>query len=229
MNYSCLIIDDEPLAAKVIARYLEKIPDMNLKAVAHNAFEALEKLNQYNIDLIFLDIDMPEISGLDLVKSLHKRPSFIFVTAYRQYAAEAFDVDAIDYLLKPVSFPRFLKAINKFQALNNEAGPAAGTTIQIRADRITHKIKINSIALVEGLKDYVKIYCTDDKVFITHKTMSAMEEELQPFGFLRCHKSFLISMNRIKSFTADYVMVDKRQIPVGKSYKKSVYDFLSAK
>lgn len=228
MSFECLIVDDEPLAIRVITKHLEKIPDLHLKATAGNSFEAIEKLTRYKIDLIFLDIDMPELSGMDLIKSLQKKPYFIFTTAFREFAAEAFEVDAVDYLVKPVSFPRFLKAINKFKSLATENSADIPPVIQVRADRQTHNISISSILYIEGLKDYVKIYNDRSEIFITHKTMLAMEKQLQSHGFIRCHKSWLIPVNRIKSFTSDYLVIGEKQIPIGKSYRKSVSGYLSA-
>ena len=227
MSIECMIVDDEPLAVRVIIKYLEKLPNMHLKATAHNAFEALEKLNQHNIDLIFLDIDMPEINGMDLITSMRKKPAFIFVTAFREFAADAFEVDAIDYLVKPVSFPRFLKAVNKFQANINEKNKAGSVTIQIRADRKTHNIDAGKIMLVEGLKDYVKVFCDEEEVYITHKTMTAMEKLLKPMGFIRCHKSYLVPISRIKAFRTDSLELEGKQIPVGKSYRKKVMEILA--
>lgn len=227
MNFECLIVDDEPLAIRVISKHLGKIPDLHLKATAGNAFEAIEKLNRNKIDLIFLDIDMPELSGMELIKSLRKKPHFIFTTAFREFAADAFEVDAVDYLVKPVSFPRFLKAIDKFRSLVNKP-VSTEQMIQIRADRQTHNISIRSILFIEGLKDYIKIYNDKPEVFITHMTMAAMEKQLQSHGFIRCHKSWIVPVNRIKSFTADYLVIGEKQIPIGKSYRKSVSGYLSA-
>jgi len=228
MTFECLIVDDEPLALKVLARHLEKIQDLHLKATAGNAFEAMEKLNRYKIDLIFLDIDMPELTGMDLVKSLRHKPHLIFTTAFREYAAEAFEVDAVDYLVKPVSFPRFLKAVEKFRSLVNKPEPEEDAMIRIRADRQTHNIAIRSILYIEGLKDYIKVYDDRPEVYITHKTMSAMEKQLQPYGFIRCHKSWLVPVNRINSFSGEFLIIENKQIPIGKSYRKSVSGYLSA-
>ena len=228
MNFACMIVDDEPLAIRVIAKHLEKIPDLHLKATAGNSFEAIEKLNHHKIDLIFLDIDMPELSGMDLIKSLQKKPRFIFTTAFREFAAEAFEVDAVDYLVKPVSFARFLKAVNKFKALTIDNSVEITPVIQVRADRKTHNISISSILFIEGLKDYIKIYNDQSEMFITHKTMTAMEKQLQPYGFIRCHKSWLVPVYRIKSFTVDFLVIGDKQIPIGKSYRKSVTGYLSA-
>ena len=228
MNFECMIVDDEPLAIRVLMKHLEKIQDLHLKATAGNAFEAIEKLNRYKIDLIFLDIDMPELTGMDLIKSLHHKPHFIFTTAFREYAAEAFEVDAVDYLVKPVSFPRFVKAVEKFRSQVKKPAPEEDAMIRIRADRQTHNISVSSILFIEGLKDYIKIHVDSGKVFITHKTMAAMEEELQTHGFIRCHKSWLVAVSRIKSFTSEFLTVEKKQIPIGKRYRKSVSGFLSA-
>jgi two-component system, LytTR family, response regulator len=227
MKIECMIVDDEPLALRVIARHLEKIPGFHLKTTAGNAFEAMENLNRFKIDLVFLDIDMPELNGLDMIRSIQKVPKFIFVTAFREFAAEAFEVDAIDYLLKPVSFPRFLKAVNKFKSAIAENELHNQPVIQVRADRQTHNINIINILYIEGLKDYIKIYSDHSEVYITHKTMTAMEEELESHGFIRCHKSYLVSVSRVRSFTADYLVIGNKQIPIGKSYRKSVTGFLS--
>ncbi|HLF34723.1 MAG TPA: LytTR family DNA-binding domain-containing protein [Cyclobacteriaceae bacterium] len=226
MSIECLIVDDEPLAIRVIAKYLEKVPDLHLKATAYSAMETMSKLNQYEIDLVFLDIDMPEISGMDLIKSLSKKPSFIFVTAYREFAAEAFEVDAIDYLVKPVSFPRFLKAVNKFLLSVREKYAANENYLQIRSDRKTHKVYMRSILYIEGLKDYVKVHQENGEILITHKTMSGMENLLDGQGFIRCHKSYLVRISKIDVFTNEYLEISGKQIPIGRKYRKTAIENL---
>lgn len=217
----CLIVDDEPLAIRVIKNHLDKLPFAEVTATASSAMEALNMLREFKIDLVFLDIDMPEISGLDLIKGLPEPPAFIFVTAFREFAAEAFDLDALDYLVKPVSFPRFLKAISKFKDQRPE-NKIAKATIQVRVDRSIQHVDIDQVLYIEGLKDYVKIHLEDGTFLITRETMSAMEKLLSGHGFQRCHKSYLAALTKITRFTSDSLYIGSVNIPIGRKYRDAV-------
>jgi len=217
----CLIVDDEPLAIRVIQNHLEKVPFAKVAATATSAMEALNKLRELPVDLVFLDIDMPEISGIDLIRGLPDPPAFIFVTAFREFAADAFDLDALDYLVKPVSFPRFLKAINKYKDINTEAS-GNSPQIQVRSDRSVQNISIDQISYIEGLKDYIKIFLENDKMVITRETMSGIEQLLSDHGFMRCHKSFVISLGRVQKFSNDKLEIDGDTIPIGRKYRENI-------
>jgi two-component system, LytTR family, response regulator len=223
----CMILDDEELAVRLLRSYVEKVPFLNLVAAVHSGFEAIEIINSRNIDLVLADIDMPEISGMEFIRSLDRKTAFIFVTAYREYAADAFEIDAIDYLVKPVSFDRFLKAVNKFLKSKTEKVETGSIpTLQLRADRKIYPINIADIAYVEGLKDYVKIYFDSRNMMIFKETLSSLQQKLTPHGFLRCHKSYLIPIAKIKAYNAEGIEMKDAFIPVGRSYKEEVLRIL---
>ena len=234
MRTRCLIVDDEPLALKVIEAHLSKMPNMELVATCQNAVEAFEILLKGNIDLLFLDVEMPEMSGMDLLKSMKQGPAVIFTTAYRDFALDAFELDAIDYLLKPVSFERFFKAVNKyFQWKGNEVrgvskstkDTAEGAYIYVRSDRKIIKISLSDIHFIESLKDYVKIH-TDHEIIITKEKISKLEEALPGDEFIRTHRSFIVASKFIRAFTVETIEVKNHEIPIGRTYKNSVLSFL---
>ncbi len=229
MKTSCLIVDDEPLAIKVIASYVEKVPDLQVAGTAQNALEAFELLNKENIHLVFLDINMPTLSGLDLVKTLSNPPAIIFTTAHREYAVESYELEALDYLLKPVSFPRFMKAVNKYFATTKKPSESKDTLqvkeIIIRADRKNFIVPLNSILYFEGLKDYVKVYRQNEPTLITKATMSDFEKSLYP-RFIRIHKSFLVASDKISAFSNDGIEIGDTELPVGRTYKNKVMGLL---
>jgi DNA-binding LytR/AlgR family response regulator len=238
ITVKCLIIDDEPIAAQVIKNYLDRLDTFEVTKICNNGLQAFEYLQSSKVDLIFLDIQMPRITGLEFIKSLQNPPKVIFVTAYREYAFEGFELDAIDYLLKPVSFERFLKSINKYNSIITdkekskvEAEPKSHTLedfIWVRADRKNVKIFIESIKYIEGLKDYVKIYQGND-VVISKVPLKKMEELLPSEKFLRIHRSFLVSIDKISAFNNEDVEIGKVIIPIGRIYKDSVLTVLSAR
>ncbi len=223
----CLVVDDEPLAREAIITYIEKIPDLALVGECENGIQAMSILRENHIDLIFLDIEMPEIDGISFLKYLKKNPGVIFTTAYRNYAVEAFDLDVIDYLLKPISFDRFLKAIDKFYERKNlpvshsEIIKDNRSFINIKANRKTYKIDVEKIVYIEGLKDYVKIICTDESI-VTHDSLSNLEDILKKFGFIRIHNSFLVATDKIKSFNSESVFLEEKELPISRTYKKNV-------
>lgn len=227
----CIIIDDEPLAQQIIEDYVNMIPFLKLEKKCNSVFEALEVLQKTRIDLIFLDIHLPNVSGIEFISSLENRPMFIFTTAYSEHALEAFDLSAVDYLLKPISFTRFLKATNKAYHLYSTSNTSsrkehAETTendqeyILVKADYKSVKIKLSQILYIEGLKDYVKIYLQhEEKPVITLNSLKRMSENLPEGRFLRVHKSFIVNTNKIKSVTKNRIIIHDRWIPVGESYK----------
>ncbi len=223
----CLVVDDEPLAREAIKVYIEKMPELELVDECENALQAMAGLRKNSIDLIFLDIEMPEIDGISFLQMLKNIPGVIFTTAYRNYAVEAFDLDVIDYLLKPISFDRFVSAINKYYERSNRVSVIHSETkealnyLNVKADRKTYKIEISKIQYIESLKDYVKIVCTD-KVIVTHDSLSNLEDYLNNHGFIRIHRSFLVAINKIRSFDAESVFLEKNELPISRTYKKGV-------
>lgn len=224
----CMIIDDEELAIKVLKSYIERIPFLVLKASTTSPFEAIEILKNKEIDLVFLDIEMPDLTGVELINSLSYQPAFIFVTAYRKYAADAFELDSVDYLVKPVSFSRFLRAVNKYRTYNQVHQTENDPTIYLKADRKTYKVNIKSILYIEGLKDYVKMYLEGGEMIIVKETMISLIEKLHSYYFIRCHKSFIVSLTRIKAFSSEFVEIENRKIPIGRSYREEVLEQLSS-
>lgn len=233
---TCIIVDDEPVAREIIASFVAKINDLELVATCKNVSEAFTVLQNETIQLIFLDINMPEISGLSLAKSIQHKSQVIFTTAYREYAAEGFDLQAVDYLLKPISFDRFLKAVQKYfdlhvskETVKEEVQSSEKeTSIFVRSDRKMVKVRFNEIRYVESLSDYVKIF-TNEETIVTRETISNIESKLPSKEFLRTHRSYIVSMNKINSFTNEFVELDKKAIPISRSYKENVLQKLAGK
>jgi len=225
----CIIVDDEPIAREILESHLKRIDNLKLVASCKNAMEAFNEINAKPVDLIFLDINMPEISGLSFAKSINKNIKIIFTTAYREYAVDGFDLQAVDYLLKPISFERFLQAINKYLNTNisitprktKELIPEKNDFIFIRSDRKMVKINFDAILYIESLSDYIKIH-TLDKIYITRETITSIEAKLPSSSFLRIHRSYIISLDKIASFTNEFIEVTNKAIPISRSYKKSV-------
>ncbi len=231
----CLIVDDEPIAAQVIKSYLDKLDTFTPVETCENALQAFEYLQSNQVDLMFLDIQMPKITGLEFLKTLQNPPKVIIVTAYREFAFEGFELDVVDYLLKPVSFERFLKSINKFNNLDNMTASSnldqkkipgsGGESIWVRADRKNVKIKLEDINYIEGLKDYVKIYVRNGLI-ISKMPMKNMEKILPSKGFIRIHRSYLIPISKISAFNNEGIEIDAAILPIGKMYKESVIRYL---
>lgn len=222
---NCIAVDDEPLALDIMESYVSKHPELNLVARCNNATEASEVLKTRNIDLMFLDIQMPEINGLNFIRSLENKPLFIFTTAYPDYALEGFELDAIDYLLKPIAFDRFEKAVEKakeyYQIKNNK--DVAETEIEnehifVKANQKLVKLAYKDIYYVEAFADYVKIFLEDKKI-VTLQTMKNMEKKLPAELFSRVHRSFIVNRNRVSSFSTSICEVNGVKIPIGKNYK----------
>lgn len=236
MKIRCLIVDDEPLAQDILETYVNKVPDLELVAKCPNAVEARQILKTEQIDLLFLDIQMPEITGLDFMRSLNNPPSVIFTTAYANYAVEGFNLNAIDYLLKPISFDRFLKAVNKVEerisAGNGGNNPQQNSNepddyVFVKTDKKMVKIKYKDIQYIEGLKDYVMIY-TGEGRHVTLMTMKSLEEQLPDRMFKRIHKSYIISVDKINAVVGQMVEIDgaSKLIPVGNSYKEQFFKII---
>lgn len=228
----CLIVDDEPPAIDVLAKYIEAVSDLELSGSCSNAVEALGTLQHNQVDLLFLDIQMPHLLGTDFVRTLKNPPKIIFTTAYRKFALEGFELDAVDYLLKPISFERFLKGVNKVLqtsiSLSNPVFPFSNSEKQhlenflyFRTDRKMVKVFLSEILYVESLKDYIKVITTTKQI-ITKQAISALEELLPPDQFLRIHRSYLVSIGKIDSFTADDIQIGKKELPIGRMYHHEV-------
>ncbi|MCX6244267.1 MAG: LytTR family DNA-binding domain-containing protein [Bacteroidetes bacterium] len=230
----CLVVDDEPLAVKLISSHIQQIDAMEIVASCKNALQALDILRKEPVDLMFLDIHMPQISGLDFLRSLTHPPKVILTTAYREYALEGFELDVVDYLLKPISFERFLKSVNKYfermerpLLFHAEARPfPEDDFIMIRDNKTHFKILLKDILYIEAFGEYMKIH-TSGKVHLSRETMHEMEEKLPHAHFLRIHKSFLVPVQKITAFTAFSVYIQEQEIPVGRSYKDTVSKVLA--
>lgn len=224
---TCIIIDDEPLALELLEDFISKISFLELVATCSNGFEATNFLHQNKVDLIFTDIEMPNFSGIDIIKSLEYKPHFIFTTAYSHYAVEGFNLNAIDYLVKPIPFHRFLKAATR--ALNviqekelpvvDEEKPIAPQYIFVKSEYENIKINVTEIKYVEGLKDYIKIFTNDAKPILTLNSLKKFEDKLGKANFVRVHKSFIVSISHIHSVQRNRIIIDGKRIPIGISYK----------
>ncbi len=225
VKYKCIIIDDEPIAIKVIQEHLDEFDQIVCIKGFTKAIDAIEVINTQNVDLLFLDINMPGISGIEFLKSLSNPPKVIFTTAYRNFAVDAFDLDALDYLVKPISFERFLKAINKFlsytqpkQEIENKAG--GKDFIVLKADKKNYKIKFSEILFMESLDNYIKVYTTDFSI-ICYESLTATEKELSN-DFIRIHRSYIINSTKIDVFTSSYIEIGERKFTIGRNYKDEV-------
>lgn len=225
----CIVVDDEPMAREILENHLSKINTMEVVDSCKSAIEAFNVISAEKIDLIFLDINMPEISGLSFAKSINKSIKIIFTTAYREYAVDGFDLQAVDYLLKPISFERLLQGVNKYfnestpvrQEENKEIIQEKSDAIFVRSDRKMIKINFSEILFIESLSDYIKIHL-EDKNVVTRETISNIEAKLPQHDFLRVHRSYIVALNSIDSFTSELVEIGKKQIPISRSYKDRV-------
>jgi len=225
---NCIAVDDEKLVLDLLADNIRQVPFLNLVATCRNAMEAAEVLQKEAVDLIFLDIQMPGLSGLQFLQSLNNPPMVIFVTAYKDYALEGFNLNAIDYLLKPVSFERFLKACNKAHDLYNlqqksttQATPRDYLFVYVEYNLV--KVIISEILYIESMKDYVKIFITSSsKPVITKASLKAMEEKLAGHRFVRIHKSYIVPVDKITAIKRDLVVIDKIELPLSEGYKADV-------
>jgi DNA-binding LytR/AlgR family response regulator len=225
MEIKCLIIDDEVLAQNVIENYISTIPTLKLVGKCDNAVEAISFLHNNPVDLLFLDLNMPELSGLDMLKTLTKPPKVILTTAYSEYALESYEYGVVDYLLKPIKLERFIKSVNKVvEQFNEQPGhgehkaEAAFSTIFIKDDQVTYQVGAENILYVEAYGNYLKIHTTG-KDYVTRETMHDMEKKLPESLFMRVHKSFIISLSKIQSISGNRVYINQQEIPIGEMYK----------
>src|SRR5215813_6542779 len=228
LRYNCIIVEDEPLAAEVLVDYVNQVPFLQLKKVCSDAIYAMEELQTHKIDLIFLDIHLPKLKGIEFLESLKNPPFVIITSAHKDYALEAFDLNVIDYLLKPIRFNRFLKAVNKLNAQGVVTRPSE---LQISESEKLHlffnvgkkKIKINldEILYIESLRDYIRI-TAKDKTILTKFQLSEIEVLLANNNFLSVHRSFIVAKEKITAFTATSVEINNKEIPIGRNYKEFV-------
>lgn len=230
-SVSCIIVDDETIAREIIVSHVSKIDNIVVTAQCRNAIEAFNCISNNVIDLVFLDINMPEISGIAFAKSINKDIKIIFTTAYRDYAVEGFDLQAVDYLLKPIAFERLLSAVNRYfevTAQSKESTTALLETtdfIFVRSDRRMLKVDFNAIIYIESYSDYIKIHLQKETV-ITRETISAIEAKLPKNQFLRIHRSYIICVSRIESYTNEHVTINNMALSISRSYKKGVLKHL---
>jgi len=237
--YKCIIVEDEPLAAEVLQDYIRQVPFLNLVCCCSDAFYAMDSLQKFDIDLMFLDIHLPKMKGLDLIKVLKKPPKIIITSAYEEYALQGFEFNVIDYLLKPIDFTRFLKAVNKIEQTREIAVPAKPAAIPARpatlpAERVylfftvgKKKVKVflDEILYIESMKEYIRVN-TKSKSVLTKFKLSQVEELLSENNFLRIHRSFIVAKDKVDAFSATEVDVGGKQLPIGRSYKELVMSIL---
>ena len=228
---SCLIVDDEAIAREIIATHLSKIPNINVIASCSNAIEAFNKLRSHQVHLIFLDINMPEVSGISFAKSINKDVKIIFTTAYRDFAVEGFELQAVDYLMKPISFDRLLKAVNTYFEIHADTNDTKNQEFEsssfmfVRADRRMIKVDFESIIYIESYSDYIKIHLANETI-VTRETISAIEAKLPGKRFLIIHRSYIISLKYIESFTNEEIVINNTALTISRSYKKDVIQTL---
>ncbi|MBK9320416.1 MAG: response regulator transcription factor [Bacteroidetes bacterium] len=228
----CIIVDDEPLAQEVLERYLENIRELELVTKCNNALEAFEVLNHENIDLMFLDISMPVISGIDFLRSLRKSPAVIITTAHPDFALQGYELDVVDYLVKPVSLERFMKAVNKALDRVKQHAPSEISNkadfMFVKSDQKLIRINFSDISYIEGMKDYVKIF-TKEKMIVTLHTMRFFESSLPSDSFIRVHKSYIVNASAIKSIAGNELELQLARIPIGSSYKDQLMRSIQTK
>jgi DNA-binding LytR/AlgR family response regulator len=232
----CVIIDDEPLAVELLEDFVRKVESLELVSTFNNAIDAVSFINQNNVDLIFLDIQMPHFSGIDFLNTIEKKPLVIFTTAYSDYAVEGFNLGAVDYLVKPIPFHRFLKSVVRAQQVLNPAAAiqaiSDNTTVPeieqdfmfVRAEYENVKMNFADILFIEGLKDYVKIYTTDNKFTLTLISLIKLENLLSSKGFSRIHRSYIINIKHVKSIQKNKVLISDKRIPISESYKNAFFE-----
>jgi two-component system, LytTR family, response regulator len=232
ITYKCLVVEDEPLAQNVLKKYIEDLPSLELAAICDNALDAQQVLAAQPVSLLFLDINLPRLSGISFLKTLSHAPLVIFTTAYAEFAVEGFDLDAVDYLVKPFSFERFLKAINKAMEKLQRPAPVNSALIPasifIRADKKVYQVNLDDILYLESLDDYVKVVTTQSS-YMVNDTLKSLLEELPATQFIRVHKSYAIAKNKIVFFEGNYVKIGSTDIPIGAFYREDIFNRLRQK
>lgn len=236
MTIKCLLVDDEPQASKVLQAYISQLDGVEVVGVCKNALQAYDILLTTQVDLIFLDVKMPKILGTDFLKGLSNPPKVIFVTAYRDFALDGFELDAVDFLIKPVSFERFVKAMNKVRLSmgkevslsRSENAPPGRPFVYFRVDKMMKKFYLDEILFVESVKDYVRIFLLNGQFFLVKHAISSVQHILSAHQFMRVHRSFLVSLSALTGFTHTYVQAGNREIPIGRLYKQKLFESLHA-
>lgn len=237
MKIRCMLVDDEPPAIRVLESHISSISGLEIVATCHNAVEALDVLDKKQVDLLFLDVKMPKMLGTSFLKSLPQPPKVIFVTAYRDFALEGYELDAVDYLLKPVSFERFVKAIVRYKKL---AGQEISQSVKeyhrnedafiyLKVEREMKKVIVSDIWFIEGLKDYVKVNLKDGKFLIARHSITAMLGLLSEQRFIRVHRSFIVSLEKITGYKNNSIILGQQSIPIGRLYKQQVMQILQGR
>jgi len=237
MKIKCIIVDDEIHARKVLEKYIQDIPHLELVKSCKNALEAMDVLRNESIDAMFLDINMPKLTGLNFLESLQNAPAVVITTAYREYALDAYELDVVDYLHKPIPFPRFVKSISKvedklqvknqpIQIIKEQTTQVNSDFIFVKADKKTIKLNFNEIQYIEGLGDYIKIH-TNNKAIVSKLTVKRMEELLPNKQFPRVHKSFIVSMNAISSIEGNQIEIGETKVPIGQIYRQNFMDLIN--
>ena len=227
MKIKCVLIDDEPLALKVLLNYFENFSDFEIIGTFNNSLEGLEFINSNSVDAVFLDINMPMMTGFELISLLENKTRIVITTAFREFAAESYDLEVLDYLVKPIPLPRFIKCIHKIEAEFNiknnikTENHRVEPHIFIKVDKKMVKINIDEILFVEGMKEYIKVV-TIEKTYITHKSLTSLTEELPADRFMRIHKSYTIALNKVKSIEGNRIQILSHTIPIGRNYSKEV-------
>jgi len=226
-TYNCIIVEDESIAAELLQDYVKQVPFLNLKGVCIDAIYALEMLQKEHIDLVFLDINLPKLKGLDFIRTLKNPPKIIITSAYHEYALQGYELNVVDYLLKPIEFSRFLMAVNKIKSERLEAMPSK-VDLLIDRDHLFFnvskklvKIYLDEILIIESLREYIRI-TTQSKTILTKIQISEVETLLPPHEFIRIHRSFIVAKRKIESFSSSEVEINKKQIPIGRHYKDQV-------
>lgn len=232
----CIIIDDEPLARELLESYVKRIEELELLKNCANALEAFSQLQESSVDLLFLDIEMPQITGIELLRSLKKRPAVILTTAYRGYAFEAYDLDVVDYMLKPVSFDRFLRGIGKIKQLKQYSGNSQvampdgdcfdDAYLYLKENREMVKVFLKDILFIESMRDYVRIK-TVLRQIVTYQKISYLEQKLPQNKFIRIHRSYIVALDQVSSFSPSNVSINTIDIPIGRNYKNVALKQLS--
>lgn len=230
-TYNCIVVEDEAIAAEVLTDYIDQVPFLKLKGVCIDAIYAIEKLQKEDIDLIFLDINLPKLKGLDFIRTLNKPPKIIVTTAYHEYALEGYELNVLDYLLKPIEFNRFVTAVNKLNstipnAVLKESVKTSGERKHLffNVNKKQIKIWVDEILIIESLREYIRI-TTKSKAILTKMQIGEVESILPKKDFLRIHRSFIVATAKIDAFTPSEIEIDTKQIPIGRNYKELVLTY----
>ena len=235
MKMRCLIIDDEPLAVRLVNSYCQQLPELEVVGTCSSAIEAYRILRQQRVDLLFLDIKMPQMLGTDFIRSLTNPPKVILITAYRKYALDGYELDIIDYVLKPLSFSRFIKAVAKagrvFSVEEEIKKPTEDEEqkdafLYFRIDKEMTKVQLNDILFIESCKEYVKLYLENKRPLLVKQSISSLEKLLSPHRFLRVHRSYMVTIERVQSYNATHLRIQEVNIPIGRFYKSNVDQFI---